>query len=198
MVPLVAAGVVLLLIAVGIALWAWLGRGEGPDYAADCAAIERAAPDFGNDLATLVSLNQTGAGADERLAQLPRTADRLRKLGGQMTDESFGTALQHAADDIDSAQTALQKRDLQGGIAALRRLVPFISTEVKFLDDHCPRWLGPGQWGEPGSTPTGPTGLPTDLLPSSIPSDLPTDLPSDLPTDLPSDLPSDLPDLPTQ
>ncbi|WP_154402565.1 PT domain-containing protein [Nocardioides speluncae] len=190
---LVIGAVGLLVLALVLGLLAWLGDDDsGPDYAADCALIEEKGPELGSPLTEMTAQSQQGAGADpgERAGSMEEQAQIFREMADGMTDREMAEAIEDYADASDRIAQATRDRD----IGAMTREIPVLSRILRelppWLDEHCPRWLGPGQWGEPGSTPTAPTGLPTGL-----PTDFPTGGATGAPTELPS-MPS-LPSIPS-
>jgi hypothetical protein len=175
---LVVAAVLLLVAAIGLGLWAWLGgRDEdGPDYEADCALMEEKAPDLGPSQAGLLSeMRGSSPGSDksEAAANVDEQAQVFRDMADGMTDREFAAEIEEYADSSERIAQGMRERDIGVLMGELSTLTSFVREAPRWLDEHCPRWLGPGQWGEPGSTPTGPTELPTDLL-----TEIPTDLPS--------------------
>ncbi|MEQ7008778.1 hypothetical protein ABN028_21630 [Actinopolymorpha sp. B17G11] len=186
---LVIAAVMLLVAGVGIGLWALYGGGNGPDYAADCRMIENEAPEFGQDM---MALQQMGADKVARREWLTRQAKHLRELADKLTDREFARDIYAGVDAVEAMQEDLENGDMASLNKGMQSLKTLFESAVTFLDTHCERWLGPGQWGTPGTKPTGPTDFPT----ADLPTDFPTDLPSDLPTDFPTDLRS-VPPLPS-
>lgn len=194
-------GLALVLVLAAIGLWLWLGNDgpdDGPDYAADCAMVEQKAPEFGNDLAAMFALQQTGASPESQMKQMPNVTGKFRTLADDLTDRAFAHDIEDAMDASDNAMEALSSRDMAAATTSMKKMIPFIKKEASWLDKHCARWIGPGQWGKPGSKPTGLPSLPA-VMPSDMPSmpSMPA-LPSNLPSGLPSDMPSmpDMPDLP--
>jgi cell division septation protein DedD len=159
---LLIAGVMLLLAAGAIGLWAWLGPDDddGPDYVADCQMIENEAPEFGDEIALL--MNPTAPHQD-RVGAANDAADQFTTIADQLTDRQFANQMAAAANAMRQTGDALEIRDLSVMTAEMKQLAPFYGQFYNFLDQHCERWLGPGQWGQPGTTPTGPTEIPTSL-----------------------------------
>lgn len=188
--PFIIAGVVLVALGIVIAVWRE-SRDDGPDYAADCRLAEEKAPDLGPAQSALISSLQAGPGADQHQAAagIDGASDVFREIADGLTDRQFAAELIEVADAMDRVNEARQERDLSAMIDQVQPLIDFVPAAVSWLDEHCPRWLGPGQWGEPGSDPTLSTELP------SLPTEFPTGVPSELPT-LPSDFTS-LPGMPT-
>jgi hypothetical protein len=196
MLPFILVGVVLVALGVVIAVWQVGGDDDddGPDYEADCRLVEEKAPDLGPAQAQLLSGIQAGPGAgqDEATEGIDDASVVFQEMADELTDREFADDLSEFADTSARANQAMQDRDLAAMAAEVPNLTAFLPLAVEWLDDHCPRWLGPGQWGEPGSEPTGPTDVPS--FPTGFPSGVPS-LPSDFPS-LPSDFPT-LSSLPT-
>jgi len=199
--PFVAVGVVLMAVGLGLALWK-VTEDDEPDYEADCALIEEKAPDLGPALAEILAGLERGQseGREETVEGVGKANEVYRDMADDLTDRDFAEELDAFADRSDKIADGMREGNLNVAASELPEIMSFGNTAVKWLDEHCPRWVGPGQWGEPGSDPTGPTELPTFPTDISMPTDLPS-LPSELPSmpslpSLPSDLPTELPTLP--
>lgn len=153
--------------------------------------MEEKAPDLGPAQAGLLTeMRGSSPGSDkgEAAANVDDQAQVFRDMADRMTDREFAAEIDDYADSSERIARGMRDRDLGVLMAETATLVSFLQKAPVWLDEHCPRWLGPGQWGEPGSTPTGPTELPTDIVTA-----IPTGLPSDMPTALTSDPPAGTP-----
>jgi hypothetical protein len=172
---LTAGGILLVLLGILLGLWLWLGGDDesGPDHAADCRMMEDEAPEFGDELGMLTDLTAPHA---ERVDAMHDTADQFQSMADQLTDREFAEQMDDAATAMHRAGDALEKRDLTTAPGELDRIITFYGPAYEFLDGNCERWIGPGQWDEPGTSPTGPTDFPTAL--PTLPTGLPTAMPS--------------------